>query len=196
MEGNLFNGRVNILSKGYPDYNYAPMNTGSTSSSYYQRENRTNKDCDFVTNSEGHTPVSALFFSQKNIDALQQGICNQVYNKSNGKYNVGKQSETELKIIMRSIYFESLSSGSPYVMQQIQKRSNLHEPLQPNSSIVLEQVRDLNRKVLDWSVQKVLENIQQFDQYKKDVSMLPNPMDLPTSMSSSGRKTLEFQSFF
>jgi len=196
MEGNLFNGRVNILSKGYPDYNYAPRNFGSTTSSSFQRENNINKDCDFVTNSEGHTPVSALFFSQKNINALQQGICNQVYNKSKGKYNVGKQSETELKIIMRSIYFESLSSGSPYVMQQIQKRSNLHEPLQPNSSIVLEQVRDLNKKVLDWSVQKVLENIQQFDQYKKDVSMLPNPMDLPTSMSSSGRKTLEFQSFF
>lgn len=196
MEGNLFNGRVNILSKGYPDYNYAPMNNGSSTSSYFQRENKPNKDCDFITNSEGHTPVSALFFSQKNINALQEGICNQVYNKSNGKYNVGKQSETELKIIMRSIYFESLSSGSPYVMQQIQRRSNLHDPLQPNSSIVLEQVRDLNRKVLDWSVQKVLENVQQFDQYKKDVSMLPNPMELPTSMSSSGRKTLEFQSFF
>ena len=196
MEDNLFNGRVNILSKGYSDYNYAPMNNGSSSTSYFQREDELIKNCDLITNSEGHTPVSALFFSQKNIDALQQGICNQVYNKSNGKYNVGKQSETELKIIMRSIYFESLSSGSPYIMQQIQRRSNLHDPLQPNSNIVLNQVRELNIKVLDWSVRKILENIQQFDQYKKDVSMLPNPMDLPTSMSSSGRKTLEFQSFF
>jgi hypothetical protein len=190
METNLFNGRVNILSKGYPEIDYAPMNSGPSSSASVKR------DCDIVSNTEGHTPVSALFFSLKNINALQQGICNQVYNKSNGKYNVGKQSETELKIIMRSIYFESLSIGSPYVMQQIQRRSNIHEPLQPNSSIVIQQVRELNKKVLDWSVAKVLENVQQFDQYKKDVSTLPNPMDLPTLMSSSGRKTLEFQSFF
>jgi hypothetical protein len=190
METNLFNGRVNILSKGYPEIDYAPMNSGPSSSASVKR------DCDIVSNTEGHTPVSALFFSLKNINALQQGICNQVYNKSNGKYNVGKQSETELKIIMRSIYFESLSIGSPYVMQQIQRRSNTHEPLQPNSSIVIQQVRELNKKVLDWSVAKVLENVQQFDQYKKDVSTLPNPMDLPTLMSSSGRKTLEFQSFF
>ena len=184
MENNLLNGRVNILSKGYPKFDYVANNKG------------TQAGHDIVSKSIEHTPVSALFFSKKNIDALQQGISNQVYNKSQGKYNIGKQSEIELKIIMRSFYFESLQNGSSFIMKEIQKQNNLTNVLQPNCDIVLMQVRELNKKVLDWSVGEILTNLQQFDKYKRDVSMLPDPIDRPTLMSSAGNRSLEFQSFF
>jgi len=50
--------------------------------------------------------VSDVFFSTQNIDLLQLGIQNKILNESNGRYRVGRQSDDELKIIMRSIYFQ------------------------------------------------------------------------------------------
>ena len=97
---------------------------------------------------------------------------------------------------MRSFYFESLQNGSSFIMQEIQKQNNVTNVLQPNCDIVLMQVRELNKKVLDWSVGEILTNLQQFDKYKRDVSMLPDPIDRPTLMSSAGNRSLEFQSFF
>ena len=59
-----------------------------------------------------------------------------------------------------------------------------------------EQVKNLNKDVLEWAVPRILTNIQQFDKYKQDVSMLPDPIDRPTLTSIAGTKTLELQSFF
>lgn len=184
MEFNEFNGRVNILSRGAPKFDYE-YSKGCSSDGY-----------DIVSRDLGHTPVSALFFSAQNIDALQKGICNKVFNLSQGKFKIGRQSETELKIIMRSIYFESLRTCTPGIMKQIQSTNPLQKPLQQNKDVVLQQVRDLNEKVLDWSVREIINNMQQFERYKQDVSKLPNPMDRPSFVSSAGSKSLEFQSFF
>jgi len=179
-----YNGRVNLISKGHTQFDYS-YDKGCSTNGY-----------DIVAKDIGHTPVSALFFSQQNIEALQQGICNRVYNESRGNFNIGRQSEIELKIIMRSIYFDSLKNGNPNIMKEIQKSSPLYSPLQTNNDIVVAQVRELNKKVLDWSVPQILTNIQQFEKYKSDVSKLPNPIDRPSFVSSAGSKTLEMQSFF
>jgi hypothetical protein len=189
MQDNMFNGRIDILSRNTAKYTHVPTAYGSGSHASTARQ----EPCNIVSTNIGHTPVSSLFFSQKNIDALQQGICNQVYNRSGGKYNICKQSEIELKIIMRSIYFQSLKEAPVFAMQQIR---GIVEPLQPNANMVLQEVRKLNQRVLDDCVKDILNNIQQFDRYKEDVSTMPKPIDLPRSMNNAGRKTLEFQSFF
>ena len=188
MENNLYNGRVNILSgnsRRYPEYEKCD-NVPSSSG------------LDIVSKTIGHTPVSSLFFSKMNIDALQKGICNKVFNLSDGKYNIGNQSESELKIIMRSFYFESLTKGFPNVMREIKKLNDqaLNIPVNHSYESVLEQVRNLNKSVLDWAVPQILTNIQQFDKYKEDVSKLPQPMDRPKFSSMSGTKSLELQTFF
>lgn len=184
FENNLLNGRVDLLTKSYPEFQMCP----SESSDGY----------DLTSKSYEHTPVSSLFFSQKNITALQQGICNKVYNDSRGKYNIGKQSETELKIIMRSIYFSSLNSSFTNFKQNISKNYNniLNQINNNNSDYVIEQVKYLNKSVLDWAVPRIISNIQQFEKYKNDVSILPTPIDRPTLTSMIGTKTLELQSFF
>lgn len=184
MEFNEFNGRVNILSKGQPSFDYS-YSKGCSADGY-----------DIVGRDIGHTPVSALFFSKTNIQALQQGICNKVFNESRGKFNIGKQSESELKIIMRSFYFSYLKEGDSSILKDIQRVTPLENVLQPNKDIVLQHVRKLNQKVLDWSVQQIMTNIQQFEKYKSDVSRLPLPMERPSFVSSAGSKTLEFESFF
>lgn len=186
MENNAFNGRIDIMTK-YPEYSHTTKCNSSSSDG-----------TDIVSRTIGHTPVSALFFSKTNIDALQMGICNRVFNETRGKYNIGKQSEAELKIIMRSYYFESLSKAFPNVMSQIKTMSNMamSVPLQHNKSSVVEQVRRLNQSVLDWSVSKIITNISQFDKYKEDVSRLPVPMDMPKLSTMAGTKSLELKSFF
>lgn len=182
MENNMFNGRVNIMSKNYPGY----MECQNTTNGY-----------DIVSKSLAHTPVSALFFSEKNINALQNGICNKVFNQTNGKHNIGKQSESELKIIMRSFYYESLKNNFPNIINEM-KRPNtniMNTPITQSYDSVLEQVRRLNKSVIDWSVNEIISNIQQFEKYKADVSMLPRPIDRPIMASKAGTKTLELQSF-
>lgn len=185
MENNMFNGRVNILSKGYPEFEKCDNRPSSSG-------------LDIVSKSISHTPVSSLFFSKTNIDALQNGICNRVFNESGGRYNIGKQSESELKIIMRSFYFDSLTKGFPNVMREIKRLNDkaLDIPVSHSYESVVEQVRALNKSVLDWAVPEILTNITQFEKYKEDVSRLPQPMDRPKLSTLSGTKTLEFQSFF
>lgn len=114
-------------------------------------------------------PLSDIYFSRVNIDALQEAIRYQVYLKSCKKHIIGKQSENELLIIMRGIYLEY--------------KRHLDD--------VLQEVRYLNMKVLEYSVPKILEEIKMYLYYRKDISQLPIPLDRAQFVSSKGTKTLE-----
>lgn len=115
-------------------------------------------------------PVSDMFFSRGNIDVLQEGIRYMVYQKSCGKHVIGKQSETDLIVIMRSIYLE-YGVFKPYG--------------------VMEQVRELNTRVLEYCVPKILEEINIYLYYRKDISNLPVPLNRGEFVSSKGTKVLE-----
>jgi len=135
---------------------------------YYQVQNRNLKDVGIKGNFEKNC-VNDLFFSQVNIDALQSGMKNLVSNKTNGKHMIGNQSENELMIIMRGIYLE------------------YGQNLLTN---VVEQVRDLNKKVLDFSVPRILVDLEQYDKYIQDASQLHVPMERSTNVSNKGNKVL------
>ena len=60
---------------------------------------------------------------------------------------------------------------------------------QNNPSNIKEQVKRLNAFVLEYSVSNILLNIEQHAVYKKNVSNLPKPMDLPKYISSAGTRT-------
>ena len=55
-----------------------------------------------------------------------------------------------------------------------------------------EQVKKLNIKVLDLSVNKIISNIKQKNQYLKDIQKLPEPLEHPLQMSDIGKKDLEW----
>ena len=120
------------------------------------------------------TGVSAIFFSDDNVELLQLGIRNKILNLSNGEYNIGKQSDIDLKIIMRSIYF--------------QYGKNV-------SSNVNAQVLDLNTRVIDWCVPEILSNIKQSAKYIMDISTMPVPLDRSTLPSQKGTRTLEMMKY-
>lgn len=161
-----FNGRVNISK---PSALEIP--------SFYKQQQQMDNSTFYAEAVQGHfTPneVSNLFFSCNNIDVLQNGLRYKIYQLTNGKHVIGRQSDQDLKIIMRSIY--------------LQYSKNLPKD-------VVGQVRELNALVLEWAVKEVLSNVKQYDKYRMDVSTLPVPMARPPLMTNKGSKTLERTSF-
>lgn len=111
--------------------------------------------------------VNSVYFSKENIAALQQGIRYSVFRES--QKVISKQNETELMVIMRSIY--------------LQYAKNL-----PNN--ILAQIRELNARVLDYVVPKITVELNQYDTYIRDASGLPVPMDRGQNTSVTGTKFL------
>ena len=103
-------------------------------------------------------PLNDLFFSDKNIDALQMGIRYGVYQNTNKV--ISKQSENELYIIMRSI-----------MLQYGNFRTSMDD--------IINEVRNLNSKVLVYSINNVSSNLQQYLEYIEDLSKLKVPLDRP-----------------
>lgn len=113
--------------------------------------------------------LNQLFFSRKNLDLIQDMIRYRVYVKSNKKYIIGKQSNTEVQIVMRSMY--------------LQQSTNL--PTNIKTQIIY-----LNNLVVDWCVEKIIPEVEQHIGYIRDISYYPNPIDLPKNMSQKGSRTL------
>jgi hypothetical protein len=157
-----YNGRVNISSQSpLTIYKQSPTDN---SSFYFEAVQGT-----FTPNQ-----LSNMFFSCNNIDVLQEGIRYKVYQLTNGKHVIGRQSDKDLKVVMRSIY--------------LQHSKNL-------SNDIIGQVRELNKRVLDWCVREVFSNLQQYDKYVVDVSTLPMPMERSTIATTKGSRTLERKTF-
>lgn len=85
------------------------------------------------------TPLMSKFMSQCNLDHLQQAIIDLVKQRSHGAFQISRQSDNELLIVMRSSY--------------LQYSRNLPTDLEG-------QVRELNRQVLLYCVPIILANIQ------------------------------------
>jgi hypothetical protein len=120
------------------------------------------------------TPVSQLFFSRQNINALQLGMKNMVYAKSCKKYVIGNQSEDELLTIMRAVYFQN-AKHLPYS--------------------IVEQVRDLNGSVLVYAVPRIINEIEMHQTYLKDITNAPKFYQHGQATSVKGNKQLEMRSF-
>ncbi len=120
------------------------------------------------------TPLSQAFFSQQNIQMLQNGIRAGVYNRSNGQYTIGDQDCDSLKIIMRSVFLQQ-SANQPGNYQQ--------------------QISQLNKIVLDYCIQQVYSEAQGYMKYVNDVSTLVVPIAHPV-MANDNDRQLEFKSWF
>ena len=163
--GQSMNGRINILTQ-----------TSSLIIPEFQRKEVNNKTfyAEALIGGFSPTPVSNLFFSTNNIDVLQDGIRYSIYKRTNGEYVIGRQSDHDLKVVMRSIY--------------LQYGRNL-------PTDIVGQVKELNGRVLEWTVNEVLSNLKQYQVYRKDASILPMPMEYGSFVTQKGTKTLETKMF-
>jgi hypothetical protein len=115
------------------------------------------------------SPVDALFLSPANVDALQEAIRYRVYVESDGAHVIGRQSETELATVMRSVLLQNRG----------------YEGADP-----LAQVRALNAEVLAFCVPRVLGEVRQYVRYRQDVSSFPDPMVRGGLATAKGDKSL------
>ena len=156
------NGRIDLLSE-LPEFNIPNYQLKSAVSNTNYAEEATYGS--IIPNE-----VSKLFFSEQNINALQSGIRYRVYIETNGRFTIGRQSDQELKIVMRSMYLQ-------YSTNQ--------------ATNCVEQVRELNAKVLNWTVPEVLSNLKQYDVYRQDASTMPTPMEYGALMTMKGSRVAE-----
>ena len=93
-----------------------------------------------------------------NIDAIQKSIRYGV-NKSTGQV-VAKQSDNTIYVVMRSILLQ-------------------YANFRVSSQNLVEEIRSLNKRVIDYCVENVSSNVQQYMGYIKDIERLPIPMNHP-----------------
>jgi hypothetical protein len=120
------------------------------------------------------TPLSQAFFSEQNIQIIQNGIRAGIYNKSNGQYVIGPQDCDSLKIIMRSVFLQ-YSANQPSNYQQ--------------------QITQLNKIVLDYCIQQIYSEAQGYMKYVDDASTLVVPLAHPV-MTSNNDRQLELKPWF
>lgn len=116
------------------------------------------------------SPLSMVYFSQDNMERVQNMIRYQVWLGSNKRHIISKQSPIELEIIMRSIY--------------LQHARNL-------KCKIGEQVQELDQMVVSWCVPKILSEVDQYLGYLDNLDTLPQQIDLPKNLSSKGTRTLK-----
>jgi len=143
------------------------------SSLFLSKENPNNFDKiqqTALNNLEVDSPMSKMYYSDKNVQRIQAMIKQAVYEKSGGKYKlVVDQDVKDVLIAMSGVYKEN----AVYIPGQI-----------------VRQIKYLNKRVIEEIVPGILVNIGFQQKYLHDIN---NPIDvipLPVNSNNTGRKTL------
>ena len=135
----------------------------------YKNSNSHQDTCpNIISNIVVPNSLSRAFFSNDNVEIIQNKIINDVFTQSN-KY-ISKQSYQELQIIMKSIY--------------LQYSKNLPKHVE-------EQVLGLNKYVIDECVSIIIPNVLQYNKY---ITEITGPLPVPPrsiNVSNKGEKSLE-----
>ena len=122
------------------------------------------------------TPLNSVFFSEDNLENLQGAIAAAVLQMSGAKqYIIGRQNDADLKTIMRSYYLQYA---------------------QNDPSRVAEELELLNNRVIGYSANNILIEIEAYKYYRKDIEDFPAPIERPVMTNIYGTRTGELKSFF
>ena len=122
------------------------------------------------------TPLNSVFFSEDNLENLQGAIAAAVLQMSGAKrYIIGRQNDADLKTIMRSYYLQYA---------------------QNDPSRVAEELELLNNRVIGYSANNILVEIEAYKYYRKDIEDFPAPIERPVMTNIYGTRTGELKSFF
>jgi hypothetical protein len=129
----------------------------------------------------GETPLTFLFFSKQNVDNIQK-LIRMLVNKHTGQ-TIDNQSNTELLIVMRSIFLEY--SRHPKLIDE-----SMSEDVKKKLIIQYTlEVDRLNKLVVDNTVPSIVSQLQQYLMYLDDASSPLRVMDKPLSTSVKGTKS-------
>ena len=118
--------------------------------------------------------ISDKFFSQGNVDYIQNQIQQRIHQKTSGKYTIDKQDCTSLFVIMRGFFLQYSTNNNDNIDRQLHK---------------------LNEIVLDYCVDNVYSELNMYVKYLSDASTIAEPLSTPI-LSNMKDKTLEFKNWF
>lgn len=130
---------------------------------------------DLVGHLHKETPLNAVFFSQDNIDHIQKSVHEQVMLMSGNKYNIDRQNDDDVKIIMRSYYLMHAKN---------------------NPKMVAQELEDLNRRSIGHISAKVYSEVDFHMFYRSDIEKFAPPIANPTNVHVYGSRVNELKSFF
>lgn len=113
--------------------------------------------------------LNQVFFSESNLQKIQNLIRYNVYKLSKNQFKIGEQDKTQIQIVMRSVY--------------LQYGRNLNKD-------IAEQINQLNNIVADELSPKIISNVKQYAKYLKDIAEPYQLLDRPKNMSNTGLKSL------
>ena len=120
------------------------------------------------------TPLNVVFFSLDNINYVQKGIYEQVLLMSGNKYHIDRQSDDEVKIVMRSYYLMFA---------------------QNNPEKVAVELEELNRRVIGYCAAKVYSEVDFHMFYRKDIEDFAPPIANPMNVKLYGTRVGELKSY-
>ena len=112
------------------------------------------------------TPLNEAFFSQENMDMLQDRIRQTVRTMVNA--DIDRQSDVDLKIVMRSYYLQYAD----------------------------ETLEQLNERVVAFCSNRIAVEVEAYRFYRKDILDFPAPIARPIQTQVYGTRTGELKSFF
>ena len=146
-----YNGRINIIQPPNMDIQFKmteKIMVANKASSYHDAMNGLLED----------NMLSRVFFSEGNIQIIQNGLRAGVYKMSDNKYVIPYQNINNLKIIMRSTYLQHAEHRNEDVTNQVER---------------------LNKIVLDYCIPSVYNEAIGYEKYCKDQSSLVVPLEHP-----------------
>ena len=163
-----YNGRVNIISQPDPDAVFKMQ----------ERIFLKNKSTSFSSALSGNdwedNLLSQVFFCSGNIQIIQNGLRAGVYELSKHDIILPPQNIDQLKIIMRSIYFQFAENKQDHIQEQVAR---------------------LNKIVLDEIIPKLYNEAMGYLKYMQDQSSLVVPMERPLHHDRN-YKQLELKPWF
>lgn len=148
-----YNGRVNIIEDSNPELRFQMMEKIAI-------KNKATEYRDPLEGQQEGSLLARVYFSEENVQIIQNGLRAGVYEMSQRTIVVPPQNIDNLKIIMRSIYL------------QYAKHPKL-------SSEITQEVEKLNQYVLNYAVKSVYGEAQGYMNYCRDQSTLIMPLERP-----------------
>jgi len=165
--GTTYNGRVNIVEPENPDARFQ----------MYERlavKNKTTPYREALVGDWENNVLSQVFFSEGNIQIIQNALRAGVYKLSNNEFVIAPQNIETLKTIMRSMYLQYAEHYATDITKQVER---------------------LNQTVLDYAVPSVYGETMGYMKYLQDQSTLVVPLQWP-QQPDRVRKQLELKPWF
>jgi|UniRef100_A0A6C0JH90 hypothetical protein len=151
LDMDKYNGRVNIIEAPSPEVQFKMQ----------ERLAVKNKTTEFRGALDGiweSNVIAQVFFSEANIQILQNGLRAGVYKKSDNRFIIAPQNIDTLKVIMRSTYLQYAEHYADDVTGQVER---------------------LNKLVWDYAVPTVYNEAVGYMKYCQDQSSLVVPLEQP-----------------